>query len=102
MRLKDKVDKLHVTNALNVVDGGLKMGPKGSETAVLATAAEINRAADVSTRIVNCTASTLAVTEALHSGRVIVLDRAGGIAVTLPAAAAGLEFNFIVKTTFTG
>jgi len=67
-----------------------------------ATAAEISRACDVSTRIVNCTASTLAVTEADHANKTIVLDLAAGIAVTLPAAAAGLKFRFIVKTTFTG
>lgn len=69
---------------------------------IAATVTEINRIADVSTRIVNCTASTLGVTEALHDGKIIVLDRAGGIAVTLPAAAAGLWFRFIIKTTFTG
>lgn len=69
---------------------------------ILATVDEINRAADVSTRIVNCTASTLTVTEALHDGKTIVLDRAAGIAVTLPVASAGLVFRFIVKTTFTG
>lgn len=68
---------------------------------VVATAAELNRAADVSTRIVSCTASTLAVTEALHDGKVIMLDRAAGIAVTLPSAAAGLRFELVVKTTFT-
>lgn len=66
-----------------------------------ATVAEIDRAADVSTRIVNATSSTLTVTEADHSDKTIVLDRAAGIAVTLPAAAAGLKFRFIVKTTFT-
>jgi hypothetical protein len=70
--------------------------------AISATATEINRAADVSTRVVNATASTLVVTEAAHDGKTIVLDRAGGIAVTLPAASAGLRFRFIVKTTFTG
>lgn len=70
--------------------------------AVTATAAEVNRAADVSGRIVNCTTATLTVTEAEHDGKTIVLDRAAGIAVTLPAAAAGLRFEFIVKTTFTG
>jgi hypothetical protein len=70
--------------------------------ALTATAAEINRAADVSGRIVNATAATLAVTEAEHDGKTIVLDRAAGIAVTLPAAAAGLKFRFVVKTTFTG
>lgn len=74
----------------------------GALDGLLATTAEINRACDVSTRIVNATASTLAVTEALHDGKTIVLDRAAGIAVTLPAAAAGLKFRFLVKTTFTG
>lgn len=73
-----------------------------SVAGLVATTAEINRAADVSTRIVNATAATLTVTEADHDGKVIVLDRAAGIAVTLPAAAAGLDFEFIVKTTFTG
>lgn len=68
----------------------------------LITTAELNRIADVSTRIVNCTASTLAVTEADHCDKTIVLDRAAGIAVTLPVASAGLKFRFIVKTTFTG
>lgn len=71
-------------------------------TGILATATELNRAADVSTRVVNCTASTLAVTEAAHDGKTIVLDLAAGIAVTLPVASAGLKFKFIVKTTFTG
>lgn len=71
-------------------------------TALTATGAEINRVATRSTRVVNATASTLVVTEALHDKKTIVLDRAAGIAVTLPAAAAGLEFTFFVKTTFTG
>jgi len=71
-------------------------------TAVSATAAELNRVADTSGRIVNATAATLTVTEALHDGKIIVLDRAAGIAVTLPVAAAGLQFEFLVKTTFTG
>lgn len=75
---------------LNIMDG------------VTATAAELNRAAVRSTRIVNATAATLAVTEALHEGKIIVLDRAAGIALTLPSAAAGLQFEFLIKTTFTG
>lgn len=68
----------------------------------LVTTAELNRAADVSTRVVNATASTLVVTEADHCDKTIVLDRAAGIAVTLPVAAPGLRFRFLVKTTFTG
>jgi hypothetical protein len=71
---------------------------------ILATTAELNRAADVSTRIVPCTAATLAVTVAEHDGKIIELDRAAGIAVTLPslAAALGARFEFRIKTTFTG
>lgn len=72
------------------------------ETALAATLAEVNRLADRDNRVVVVTAATLAVTEADHDGKIIVLDRAAGIAVTLPAAAAGLRFRFIVKTTFTG
>ena len=68
---------------------------------ITATATELNRAADVSGKVINATAATLTVTEATHDGATIVLDRAAGIAVTLPAAAAGLKFKFVVKTTFT-
>jgi hypothetical protein len=71
-------------------------------TAVNATATEINNVADRSANVVTETSASLTVTEALHHNKIIVLDRAGGIAVTLPAAAAGLRFRFIVKTTFTG
>jgi len=56
----------------------------------------------ISSRVVAATASTLTVTEALHDGKTIYLDLAAGIAVTLPAAKAGLRFRFVVKTTFTG
>lgn len=57
-------------------------------TGVTATAAELNQSADSSGRIVNATSSTLTVTEATHNHKTIVLDRAAGIAVTLPAASA--------------
>ncbi len=70
--------------------------------ALAATAQEINNVADRSANVIVHTTGTLAVTEVLHHNKVIVLDLAGGIAVTLPTAAAGLKFTFIVKTTFTG
>ena len=67
-----------------------------------ATALELNRAADVSSRIVNATAATLTVTEALHDGRVITLNRAAGVAVTLPAATGGgTKLHIINGTTDT-
>lgn len=72
-------------------------------TSVLATAAEINRATDVSTRLVNATATTLAVTVAAHDGKTVTFNRAAGIAVTLPAATGtGAIFRFVVTTAFTG
>lgn len=55
-----------------------------------------------SSMVVDCTTSTLTVTEALHNNKIITLNRAAGIAVTLPTCAAGLNFTFIVGTTFTG
>lgn len=71
-------------------------------TAVTATAAEINAAADASSRIVDATAATLAVTQAVHDGKVVTLNRAAGIAVTLPAASgSGARLHFIVGTTVT-
>ncbi len=49
------------------------------------------------------TASTLAVTAAAHAGQKIILDRAAGIAVTLPASSgSGNAYEIIVATTFTG
>lgn len=72
-------------------------------TTVNATAAEIDAVADASTRIVNVTAATLAVTTAAHDGRVITLNRAAGITATLPAATGtGTRLLFLVGTTFTG
>ena len=37
-----------------------------------------------------------------QSGAVFTLNHAAGIVVTLPTAAAGLQYTFIVGTTFTG
>lgn len=52
---------------------------------------------------VTCTASTLTVTSALHASRVVTLNRAAGIAVTLPAATgSGDRYEFLVLATFTG
>ena len=40
--------------------------------------------------------------ESTDSGTVFTLNRAAGIVVTLPTAAAGYNYTFIVGTTFTG
>lgn len=53
-------------------------------------------------RLVSVTASAITLNARDHGERPIVLDRAAGIAVTLPAATgSGVEFDIIVGTTIT-
>jgi len=87
---------LTVAGTLNV-SGTAQLGG----VALSATAAEINRACDVSSRVVNTTVD-LAVTEASHDDKVITLNDAD-CAVTLPSATgSGAYFRFVVGTAFTG
>jgi hypothetical protein len=51
--------------------------------------------------VVNVTSGTYTPTAA-QSGSIFTLNLAGGITITLPAAAAGLTYEFHVGTTFTG
>lgn len=52
--------------------------------------------------VVNCTASTLAVTKELHSNKYVTLNRAAGIAVTMPAASgSGNAYSFFLGTAVT-
>lgn len=66
--------------------------------ATAATAVEITRSCDVSARIVSLAATTLAVSEATHSDKVIVLNHTGASSTaTLPAATgSGTRVTFIV------
>jgi hypothetical protein len=95
--------KFETGSTIKTGDGSvIDLTELGSLNGLLATTAEINRACDVSTRIVNCTASTLVISAASHDGKTITLNRAGGIAVTLPAATgSGARYRFVVGTKFT-
>lgn len=73
---------------LNILDG------------VGATAAELNMAADNSANVE--TVVTTNVIGATESGKTFFLNLAAGFTSTLPAAAAGLRFRFVVKTAPTG
>lgn len=74
----------------------------GGADALAASVEEINRVADVSARIVNCTAATLAISAALHEGKIVTLNKANGQAVTLPAATgSGAKYRFFIGTTIT-
>lgn len=64
-------------------------------TQVTATAAEINAAADVSARLVSLTDTTAYTVLAANSGKVHVIPNlTGDLTLTLPTAAAGLEYTF--------
>lgn len=68
-------------------------------TALTATTAEINRATDVSARLV-AAGATLTLTVATHSDKAILLDTAAGSTITLPAATGtGARFDFLVSVT---
>jgi len=64
-------------------------------TSLTATAAEINAASDIDTRVENVT-STNSITAA-ESGKTFFLNSGTEFVSTLPAPAAGLEYTFIVK-----
>lgn len=56
----------------------------------------------ISQPAVTVTGSTVSITSATHAGAMVILDRAAGIAVTLPAATgSGAIFKFYVKTGVT-
>lgn len=74
----------------------LRVGTPGAAVALAATPLEINRTTDVSGRLVSAGA-TLAVTEALHDGKTILLDTLAGSVCTLPpATGSGAKFRFKV------
>lgn len=89
---------------LNIMDGVTASAAELNLTdGLLATTAELNRAADVSTRVVAVTTTPLAITELAHDGKVIVIDLATGVAVTLPAATgSGTWLRFRIKTAMSG
>lgn len=73
-------------------------------TGITATAAEVNRVADVSSRIVTITGD-LTLTELAHSDKILLLGEVGGnaaVVVTLPAATgSGARFHFKVSVVNT-
>lgn len=71
------------------------------EAATFAQGATADTAKQPAT-VIALTAATLAITRALHGGNLIVVDKADGSTLTLPAATGtGTEIEVIVKTTIT-
>ena len=76
--------------------------PSIGGTAVLATAAELNRVADSSTRVVATTATAISVTATVHGSKVVLVNASSACAVSLPVAAAtGEIYTFVLGVAAT-
>jgi hypothetical protein len=90
-------------------EGGFEQISKAAGTGVITTNLDIDTSGNlVTTGYVSSYANVSSITsatksvESTDSGTVYTLNRAAGIVVTLPTAAAGINYTFIVGTTFTG
>tara|TARA_R100000482_G_scaffold12323_1_gene3678 strand:+ start:367 stop:951 length:585 start_codon:yes stop_codon:yes gene_type:complete len=90
-------------------EGGFEQITKNSTTGAVTTNLDVDTSGNISTTgTVNNLLSVTSVTDATltpttaQSGTIFSLNRAAGITVTLPAAAAGLFYEFHIGTTFTG
>lgn len=82
---------------LNLTEAGLLSG-------LLATAAEINRAAQLSTTVVAAGAAALSLTVAAHDKKIVLADQAAGVTFTLPSAVAavvGARFEIRISVSLT-
>ena len=90
-------------------EGGFEQITKNSSTGAITTNLDVDTRGNVSTTgtlnnlfpVTSVTDATFTPTTA-QSGTIFSLNRAAGITVTLPAAAAGLFYEFHIGTTFTG
>jgi hypothetical protein len=71
-------------------------------TKLLASAALLNQVANPASRVQSITTATYNV-EITDHGKIFTLNRAGGIAITLPtvATSAGCKWSFVIATLFT-
>jgi hypothetical protein len=90
-------------------EGGFEQITVTASTGAVTTNLDVDSSGNITTtgyvsaysNISSITTATKSV-ESTDSGTVYTLNRAAGIVVTLPTAAAGLNYTFIVGTTFTG
>ena len=91
-------------------EGGFKQISKDSSTGAITDQLTVDSSGNLAqtagvnnliTDVENVTAATKTLTAA-DTGTTYLLNRAGGIVITLPTAAAGLKYKFIIGTTFTG
>ena len=90
-------------------ENGFEQITKTAATGAITTNLDIDTSGNITTtgyvsaysNVSSITSATKSV-ESTDSGTVFTLNRAAGIVVTLPTAVAGLNYTFIVGTTFTG
>jgi len=90
-------------------EGGFEQISKTAGTGAITTNLDIDSSGNLKTtgyvsayaNVSSITSATKSV-ESTDSGTVFTLNRAAGIVVTLPTAAAGYNYTFIIGTTFTG
>lgn len=89
---------------ITLPDSSISAAEFGTLTGILATTDELNRAADVSTRIVTLV-ETGAITLATHEGKICLLGEVGGdakVTLTLPeATGSGAVYRFVVSVVNT-
>jgi hypothetical protein len=91
---------IDTTGTVNIANhNGSTTGLKLDEVLITATALEINNACDNSGRVVNLTTTPLTMSQAVYGGRTLIVNKADGTAITLPAASgSGTRFKIIIGT----
>tara|TARA_A100000172_G_scaffold31379_2_gene18688 strand:+ start:5976 stop:6560 length:585 start_codon:yes stop_codon:yes gene_type:complete len=90
-------------------ENGFEQISKNSTTGAITTNLDVDTSGNITTTgtlnnlfpVTSITTATSSPTAA-QSGTIFTLNRAAGITVTLPAAAAGIYYEFHIGTTFTG
>ena len=93
VRAESGFEQISIADSTGVVTTNLDIDTSGNIT----TTGYVSAYSNISS-ITDATKSV----ESTDSGTVYTLNRAAGIVVTLPTAVAGLNYTFIVGTTFTG
>ena len=90
-------------------ENGFELITKNSTTGAITTNLDVDTSGNITTTgtlnnlfpVTSITTATSSPTAA-QSGTIFTLNRAAGITVTLPAASAGIYYEFHIGTTFTG
>lgn len=101
MKLFERFTNLDIGQKLRFKSGAVIEFPNTAGTLITVDLNELAKLDD-SSKLVNLTAATLSLTAALHSGKIVTLNRAAGSTITLPTSTgSGAAFKIIIGTTLT-